>query len=89
MDTKVIIHQSTCKPLHEILEEVMANIIRNRETKDREKITSNQLTTIFSIARDRGISQKELTAIIKTHFDKELVQLSIQEASDVIKGLLQ
>ncbi len=89
METKEISQKTDFKPLKEILEGITANIIQNRETKSEEKITSNQLTTIFSIAREKGISQKELTSLIQSNFNKEIIQLSIQEASEIIQGLLK
>ena len=89
METKELIQNKGFKPLKEILEDVTANILQNRETKSEEKITSNQLTTIFSIAREKGISQKELSSLIQSNFNKEIIQLSIQEASEVIQGLFK
>ncbi len=89
METKEISQNTGFKPLKEILESITANIIQNRETKSEEKLTCNQLTTIFSIAREKGISQKELSSLIQSNFNKEIIQLSIQEASEIIQGLLK
>ena len=89
METKELTQNTGFKPLKEILEDITANILQNREIKNDEKITSNQLTTIFSIAREKGISQKELSSLIKSNFNKEIIQLSIQEASEIIQGLLK
>ena len=89
METKEITQNTDFRPLKEIIEEISANIILNRESKDNEKITSNQLTTIFSISREKGISQKELSSLIQSNFNKEIIELSIQEASEIIQGLLK
>jgi nucleoside recognition membrane protein YjiH len=89
METKELTKNTGFKSLKEILQGITTNILQNKETKDSEKITSNQLTTIFSIAKERGISQKELSSLIQSNFNKEIIQLSIQEASELIKGLLK
>jgi len=89
MNVKEFKQNTGFKPLKEILDNIQANILKKRETKDNEKITSNQLTTIFRIAREKGISQKELSSLIQSNFNKEIVQLSIQEASEIIQGLIK
>lgn len=89
METKAFTNTAGFKPLKEILEDITANILWNRETKDNERITSSQLTTIFSIARERGISQKELSSVIQSNFNKEIIELSIREASEIIQGFLK
>ena len=89
MSTKELTQNTTFKPLKDILEGITANILQNRETKNEEKITSNQLTTIFSIAREKEISQKELSSLIQSNVNKEIIQLSIQEASEIIQGLIK
>lgn len=73
MSTKELTQNTTFRPLKEILEDITANILQNRETKNDERITSNQLTTIFSIAREKEISQKELASLIQSNFNKEII----------------
>ena len=89
MRNKEVIYNTNYKPLKNILDDIMQNILQNREANNREKITSNQLTTIFSITREKGISQREVTSLIKSHFNKDILHLSLKEASEVIRGLLQ
>jgi hypothetical protein len=52
METKELTKNTGFKSLKEILQGITTNILQNKETKDSEKITSNQLTTIFSIAKE-------------------------------------
>ncbi len=89
MRTNEQIRHSSMKPIKEILEEVQVKNIQNREDQIQEKLTSNQLTTIFQIAREKGISQTGLTNFININFNKEILQLSIREASTVIQGLIK
>lgn len=55
--------------------------------KSAERLTNRQLTAIYSIAQDKGISSKEMEQRILKVFGKKPEYLSKNEASDVIKQL--
>ena len=76
-----------CQPLGAILESVQVQLVRRRDREHR-KITSNQLTTIFHMARSKNITQQELTTFIELEFNKPIMELTIQEASELIDALL-
>jgi hypothetical protein len=54
-----------------------------------QRLTNKQLATIYSIAKEKGISQKDLEQRVLDTFKKKPEYLTKQEASDVIKQLIE
>jgi hypothetical protein len=59
-----------------------------RGTNGNGRITNRQISAIFAIARDRGMSNADVRALAQERFDRTVDYLSKAEASSMIEELL-
>ena len=81
--------QHSWVPIGEVLKELMAILKKKRAASTQPKITNSQTATIFSLAKQRGISQVDILALIKHIYDKPINELTLFEASAVIETLIE
>ena len=53
------------------------------------KLTNRQLAAIFGIGKSNGLGQQEVINLTKERYNKELMELTVSEASDFISELKQ
>ena len=80
---------SDCVPLREVIQGVIASLQQKSEHNNQPGITNSQITTIFSLAKQRGLSQKDVLVIAQKIYNKPLSELTLFEASDVIQTLIE
>ena len=73
----------------EVVQEVIKNLKNKLSQNIQPEITNSQTATIFSLAKQRGISQVKILDIIQTVYNKQISELTIFEASHVIETLLE
>jgi hypothetical protein len=60
----------------------------NGGSNGNTRITNKQISAVFSIARQRGMTNADVRAMVKEQFDRNLDYLSKAEASSLIEQLL-